>query len=429
VSPAAPPPVSLPLRYLLTAVAALVLATLAVPALRAELAGHYYHPRVLALAHAVGLGWITLSIVGASCQLVPVLLGRALWSERLARWAYPLLGLGALGMVGHFWLGAWAGLAWAAALTGLGLVLHVVNVGATLRGLDRWTATAGFVAHGLAGVALTAGLGLALAAGRLGGGLPGDALANVAAHFHLALLGWVAPMVVGVAARVYPMFLLAAEPGPWTVRVQQGGLLAATPLVVAGLLAGSPLVGPGAALAAASLATHAGWVLVTARRARRPALDWGLRLVVTAAGFLAVAVLVGLGLALGRLAGPRAALAYGVLALGGWVSLTVAGMMLKIVPFLVWQRVYGPRVGREPVPALAALGAPRAEAMAYAGLVAGSGALAAGVAAGSPRAIGAAGAGLALGALALAAALARSLRHLRTGAAGRLAPAAAGERP
>ena len=30
------------------------------------------------------------------------------------------------------------------------------------------------------------------------------------------------------------------------------------------------------------------------------------------------------------------AVAYAVIVLGGWVSLTIAGMMLKIVPFLVW---------------------------------------------------------------------------------------------
>ena len=42
------------------------------------LAGHYYHPRLLALTHAVTLGWITLAIMGASYQLVPVVFERPL---------------------------------------------------------------------------------------------------------------------------------------------------------------------------------------------------------------------------------------------------------------------------------------------------------------------------------------------------------------
>jgi hypothetical protein len=89
------------------------------------------------------------------------------------------------------------------------------------------------------------------------------------------------------------------------------------------------------------------------RTARRPRLDWGLRLVLVGALFLAPTVVLGLGLALEVVSGPRLGLAYTVLALGGWASLTIAGMMLKIIPFLVWYRACSPYVGRAPVPTLA----------------------------------------------------------------------------
>ena len=70
------PSVTLPLRYLVAATVAFALAALGVPWLARELTGHYYHPRVLALTHTVTLGWITLTIMGASYQLVPIVLGR-----------------------------------------------------------------------------------------------------------------------------------------------------------------------------------------------------------------------------------------------------------------------------------------------------------------------------------------------------------------
>jgi hypothetical protein len=76
----------LPLAYLGAAAAAFVAAMAALPWLAPELGGHYYHPRVLALTHAITLGWITMSILGASYQLIPIVLQRPLWSERLARW-------------------------------------------------------------------------------------------------------------------------------------------------------------------------------------------------------------------------------------------------------------------------------------------------------------------------------------------------------
>ena len=111
------------------------------------------------------------------------------------------------------------------------------------------------------------------------------------------------------------------------------------------------------------------------------------------------AAALGLALALGVGSGPRVALAYAVLALGGWVSLTIVGMMLKIVPFLVWYRVYAPRAGREPVPTLAQLSWPGAERLAYGLLTGGTWALAATVAAGEPAAITVAGTIVSIGAL------------------------------
>jgi hypothetical protein len=104
--------------------------------------------------------------------------------------------------------------------------------------------------------------------------------------------------------------------------------------------------------------------------------------------------------------------AYAVLLFGGWISLTIAGMMLKIVPFLVWYRRYAPRAGTERVPSLADLSSPRAEAAAWVLLTAGVAALAGSVAIGDVLAIRIAAGVLSLGALAFGAALARVLWHL-----------------
>jgi hypothetical protein len=200
---------ALPLTYLGTAGAAFALATLALPGLGAELSGHYYHPRLLALTHVFALGWITLAIFGATYQLVPVVIERPLWSERVARWQLPAFVAGIAGMVGHFWLGRWDGLTWAAGLVGTGAVIHVVNVALSLRSVTRWTFTARSLALALGGLLLTVGFGITLAATHGRPVFPSGQLGAVHAHFHLALLGWIAPMILGVAARVYPMFLVA----------------------------------------------------------------------------------------------------------------------------------------------------------------------------------------------------------------------------
>ena len=401
-----------PLAYLVCAAVAFLAASLSVSWLAPELAGHYYHPRLLALTHTVTLGWVTLAIMGASYQLIPIVLEREIWSERLARWQLVILAVAVTGMVAHFQLGTWPGLAAAAGLLAIGIALHLLNVGMSLRGFTRWTFTARLVALAYGGLALTTVFGLALAASRVWPFLPGELFPTLHAHVHLALLGWVAPMIFAVAARVYPMFFLAPTPQRWHSFLQLWGLTTGVPLVVLGLLGVHGLLVAGTLAVVAAAGAHVAWVCEMAWGRKRPGLDWGLRFVLTATVFLAPAVVLGVALATDRLAGPRVALAYAVVMLGGWISLTIVGMMLKIVPFLVWYRAFSPRAGREPVPTLAQLSWPRAEGLAYVLLTGGVVLLAATVLVGEAAGIRAAGVLLALGSLAFAAALARVLGYL-----------------
>ncbi len=413
------PAPTLPLRYLVASATAFFLASASMPWLASELAGHYYHPRIVALTHTLTLGWITLTIMGASYQLVPIVLERPIWSERLARWQFLAMAGGIVGLVGHFYIGQRTGLLWAAGVTALGIAMHVVNLALSIRRLDRWTFTARLMAIALTGLVLTAAFGVALAADRVWKFLPSALFPTVHAHFHLALLGWVMPVVLGVAARVYPMFLLAAEPQGWPGRAQLWGLAAGVPLVILGLLAVPPLVVPGALAVAAASAGHLSWVSAMVRSRRRPALDWGLRLALTGTIFLAAGTLLGLAFAFGVVSGPRPGLAYAALALGGWVSLTIIGMMLKIVPFLVWYRAYAPLVGQATVPTLAQLSWPAAERLACWLLTGGMALLVGALARGEAAWIRLAGTVIALGALAFVATLARTLHHLAPCAARR----------
>jgi hypothetical protein len=415
--PGSGPSPLVPLAYLICAAAAFVVASLSVAWLAPELTGHYYHPRLLALTHTVTLGWVTLAIMGASYQLVPIVLERPIWSERLARWQLAILAIALTGMVAHFYLGTWPGLAAAAGLLAIGITLHLVNIGMSLRGFTQWTFTARLVVLAYGGLALTTVFGLALAVNRIWPFLPDEFFPVLHAHVQLALLGWVAPMILAVAARVYPMFFLAPAPRRWHSLVQLWGLALGVPAVVLGLLGVPGLLVAGAAAVAVAAGSHAAWACEMAWGRKRPGLDWGLRFVLTATAFLAPAAVLGVAMAADRLAGPRAALAYAVVALG-WISLTIVGMMLKIVPFLVWYRAYSRRAGREPVPTLAQIAWPRAEGLAYGLLTGGGVLLAAAVLRGEAAWIRAAGAVLALGSLAFAAALVRVLGHLWSSAPG-----------
>ena len=83
---------------------------------------------------------------------------------------------------------------------------------------------------------------------------------------------------------------------------------------------------------------------------------------------LAILTILGLWLSTGWVPseefGARLAFGYGMLALLGWISVMIIGMMYKVIPFLVWHHRYSDLVGLRPVPTAAQLlgeSAPRIE--------------------------------------------------------------------
>jgi hypothetical protein len=83
-------PLWLPLPFLLTGAvgAALFGALLPLVAPQALIAPGF--PQVLALVHIATLGWLTMTIMGASLQLAPVILVSPLRAARLDAIQYPL---------------------------------------------------------------------------------------------------------------------------------------------------------------------------------------------------------------------------------------------------------------------------------------------------------------------------------------------------
>ena len=156
-----------------------------------------------------------------------------------------------------------------------------------------------------AGLALTVVFGLALAVDRLWPFLPGAFFPTLHAHVQLALLGFLMPMVLGVTARVYPMFLLAPEPGGPSAQVQLWGLALGAPAVVLGLALGSPVsVMVGASPSPAPPA--ATWLGGRdGAGSAAPSARLGARFVAHGSSLRAAGALLGLGLALDLISGPR----------------------------------------------------------------------------------------------------------------------------
>src|ERR1035437_4187978 len=79
-------------------------ATLLLFASSSSFTQHYFHPQTLAITHLMALGWGTMMILGASHQLVPVLIEGKLFSNVLAYFSFSLAAIGIPMLVYGFYL-------------------------------------------------------------------------------------------------------------------------------------------------------------------------------------------------------------------------------------------------------------------------------------------------------------------------------------
>jgi hypothetical protein len=349
------PSSALPFAYFVFAHACLAAALLVLIAQPALPGGFFYHPRLIALVHLVTLGWISGSILGAFYIVAPLALATPLPAGPRDWAGFALFSLGTLGMVSHFWIGTYDGMAWSAALV-IAAVAHLAW--RAMRGLTPGAVPWPIVLHvrlAFVNFGAAAALGVMIGIDRAHGvfGLP--PIMATYAHAHLAALGWAAMMVIGLAYRLVPMLLPSA--------MASGSALAASAILLeAGLavLAGAllfqwPVLPAAAALIVAALAMFAVRLIAAARRRmpRPPALprrDWSVMHVGLSFLWLFAAAILGVVLSISPYgaAHDRMAWVYGVAGLVGFLAQIVAGMQGRIVPYYAWYRAMAARGGAPP---------------------------------------------------------------------------------
>ncbi len=335
------PRLSLPLRYFLTAplFAALAAALLAWQGPAALLTR--WSPQTLALTHLMVLGCLSMTMVGALLQLLPVVAGVALPRVGVVGGAVHLgLCLGTLLLAAAFWLEQ--AVLFRAALVLL-LATLLLFVGACAIALRRRRGPgAGPVLPGirlaLVSLALTTLLG-----GLLAGAFAFPALAELPLqrltdlHAMWGLLGWVGLLVIAIAYQVVPMFMVTPAYPP----LLTNGFTTTMFLLLASASISSGLRGPAQLfhqacllLLAAGYALFGACTLSLLARRKRPSADPTTLYWRTAMASLLAALAVWLWP--GGANGNLRPLLLGVLLIAGFALSAIAGMLYKIVPFLTW---------------------------------------------------------------------------------------------
>jgi len=384
ITSASSPPLVLPGSHFVAALLFWMLGAAGLVWISPDLAqGMFPLPRVVAVTHLFTLGWITTSILGALCQLFPVVLGQPLRSTRTAYATLALHVPGILLFVAGLLTAQRFTLLAGAALFGTGLLLFIGNVALTLARIPRRDLTWWCIAGAGFFLAATVALGVTLAGNLHYGYLGGSRLLVLGVHAHIAIAGWVLLVVVGVARHLLPMFLIShgapLRPAKSAAALLGTGVM----LLVVGYHMGDVV---GYTLPALLIAAGTAAFLVQAalffRHRKRPRLDAGMRLAAAALVVLAFALVLAPFTFTRGFGAPRLATAYGAALVLG-LALFVAGHLYKILPFLVWNHRYGPLIGKRPLPRVADLFDARAANVAAALLALGTSVLIGAVLAGA----------------------------------------------
>lgn len=359
VAPGQSPPLWLIAPFFLVAPAGMVAAGLLLLTSGPDVFVAINLPRTVAVTHALVIGWIATSVMGATYQLAPAVLGGPLFSIRLAALQF---GLHLLAVP----LFVWSLLEWntllmsiAGSTLAVSLLLFVVNAYVSLLRAKLSSLPRTYLLVSLAMLVATMSFGLAYVGSLERAWFP-VSLHRLSAHAHLGLVGWLSLTVMGVSYQLVPMFNVAHHVSSRLGHLCLAWTAAAT-LAFAGIMLSGPTPGLRMLVTVALAAGPAAWGLdqarLMARRSRRK-LDVQGTATLLALALLSLAIPVAVAASNGTPgtsdAEPaRWLLAYAALGLVGWVGVTLIGNSYKILPFLVWFHRYSPLIGREPVPMLA----------------------------------------------------------------------------
>ena len=336
------PPISVPFRFFLSAPLFLLAAALLLLLVGPQAVASRWTPAMLALTHLFTLGFLTMNMLGALMQMLPVIADFPVSRPVLISWLVhvPLTAGTAMLTAGLFF--SQSGLLDIAIIL-LGFAFAVF-LGSTAYGFSARVRNDTTRAIHLAGIALalTAVIGIALAA-TLTGYVRISIRQFLPLHVVWGLPGWIGLLVIGVAYQVVPMFQLTSAYPRRLVRWLAAAIFFL--LIAVSLASLLPFIiqaswvnmfaqtGVAAAYAVFAVAT-----MHLQQKRRRKTGDvtlqfWRIGMVSLVGAAMLSTAAQGLS---DISADPRYPIALGVLFMVGFAVSVISGMLYKIVPFLVW---------------------------------------------------------------------------------------------
>ena len=312
---------------------------------------HYFHPHVIAITHIMALGWGTMVILGASHQLVPVLIEGKLYSNILAQLSFALAAVGIPLLVYAFytfnmnWMARWGG-----ELVIAAVVVYLINMGISMAKSKTENVHAVFVFTAALWLLITTILGLLLVYNFSTPVFSEDSLHYLSLHAHLGIIGWFLLLIIGVGSRLIPMFLISKYTNArllwWVYILINLGLIAFALMFLYTAPVYCYLL-PVTAVTAALL-VFVYYCREAYRQRLRKQVDRQLKISVLSVAMMVLPVILLTVMIIGLwVAGENTqlVLAYGFTVFFGWITAIILGMTFKTLPFIIWNKVYHKKAG------------------------------------------------------------------------------------
>lgn len=312
---------------------------------------HYFHPHTLAIIHTMALGWGTMIILGASHQLVPVLIEAKLFSNFLAYASFVLAAIGIPLLVYSFFqfqlnLIAQTG----AVLINAAVVCYLINLAVSISKSKSENVHAVFVFTASAWLLVTTIIGLLLLFNFTKSILPQDSLRYLSLHAHIGIVGWFLLLVMGVGSRLIPIFLISKYDDRkelWLIYFLVNGALISFIVLFLSAVGSVLYVIPAAAILL-SLVLFGNYCYKAYQQRIRKQVDEQVKISLLSVAMMLLPIvflLVLIVLLVFSVDNAKLALAYGFSIFFGWLTAIILGMTFKTLPFIVWNKVYHNKAG------------------------------------------------------------------------------------
>ncbi|MFO1128739.1 MAG: hypothetical protein U1E66_09980 [Rhodospirillales bacterium] len=293
---------------------------------------------VLAAVHILTLGVFLCTAMGASLQMLPVILAQPATNGRVCYAIFATLTAGAVLLVSGFAAIDTTLIAAGAVLLLAAVLIYGIAMARMLRAAAAAPLLRRHMVAALAALAAAVVLALALTANYRLGILP-DHGRLALAHATLAGFGFMGMMALGLSLVLVPMFAIAESPPETMVARAFAIIVGALVLAVAGELADwAPVTALAALVGVAGAAVHIRAMALSVGRRMRRRLGPEFILIFAAWSFLPLALVLAAALALGLLPPQGAPLLIAV-TLHGWLLSLLTGVLQRVLPFLASMQI------------------------------------------------------------------------------------------